>query len=810
MNERFVDVVIDIPHAAVDQLYTYSVPSEWSEFHLLGSRIVVPFGNRRVEGVAWREAPQPEREGIKSIIEVLDERPILSREQMELCDWLADHYLSLRIDALHLFLPPGMQMAMDKHWLLQESLESVLEKVERLDLDSSLKERVCQRLALSIAEDEPIFRGKDAKADIVFSLLAAEGYLQTDWQPKSARIRPKTERVLVLASSYDCKLTTTQQKIVDFLETAPAEYTSTRLSAITGIGAGVIRRLIDQGVLTYRHSAVSRITRRDDQAFQSPPVLTDEQEVAYKRVLPEIMVGRHDTFLLHGVTGSGKTEVYLRLLDDVISQGKQGIFLVPEISLTPQTMDRVRQRLGDRAAILHSRLSDGERYDQWWRIFQGEVDVVVGARSALFAPLKRIGLIILDEEHEYSYKQEESPRYQTRDVAEEICRRSGAVLILGSATPSLESWQRSLDGTMTKLNMEKRVGARSLPSIETIDMRQELKSKHFGVISRSLSEAINESLSCHEQIILLLNRRGFSTFVMCRECGHVMNCPHCDVSLTFHQNPPLLKCHYCGFFDKTPDICPHCRSRYIRFFGQGTQRLEEEVRSLYPEARVGRMDLDSTSRKGAHERIYRDLVDHRTDILIGTQMVAKGLDIPNVTLVGVVAADASLNIPDFRSAERTFQLLTQVAGRAGRGDRPGKVVIQTYNPDHYCIQSVVSGDIDGFYGQELDTRKASGYPPFNQIIRVGFSGTDGAQVARTANNFTENMDIRPDLGIELLGPVPATIERIKGRTRWHLIIKGSDPDRMRELIRSSLSSIRKQSVHSDIRIIPDINPYSLF
>lgn len=812
MYKRYIDVVVDIPHVSLDQLFTYSVPKLWSNHPLVGSRVIVPFGKRQAEAMVWQECENSEREDIKDILEVLDEHPILTAAQMSLCDWIAEKYLSLRIDALHLFLPPGMTMAMEKRWSANADIDVLQKRIVNLNISNVQKVNLLQVMEPVFSAGSFLIRGKHKELDELFSLLASEDYLKTEWVPRDARIRPKIVRIIRLNNQIHSRLTSQQQNVVDFLRENPELALTTQLlSAHVGVGESVIRRLASSGILTYDSINVSRISSLNNEQLNTPPPFTPEQAMAFHKVCPGIAAEEFQAYLLHGVTGSGKTEVYLRLLEEVIRHGKRGIFLVPEIALTPQTMARVRQRLGDRAAILHSRLSDGERYDQWWRIFRGEVDVVVGARSALFAPLKNTGLIILDEEHEYSYKQEESPRYQTRDVASEICHRTGSTLILGSATPSLESWLKVEQGSLIKLEMTKRVGERPLPTIETVDMRLELKEKHFGVLSRKLRDAIEITLNRHEQVILLLNRRGFSTFVMCRECGHVMSCPDCDVSLTFHQKPPQLKCHYCGFISKPPDLCPHCKSRYIKFFGQGTQRLEEEVHQLYPSASITRMDLDTTSRKGAHEKIYRDLVERRTDILIGTQMVAKGLDLPGVTLVGVIAADTTLNLPDFRASERTFQLLTQVAGRAGRGHNPGKVIIQTYNSDHYCIQAVINADIQGFYAEELAVRSANLYPPFTHMLRVGFTGPDDNHVIQTANAFAKSLEIdKLDGEIECLGPVPATIERIKGRTRWQLILKGKDPNQMRAIVRQSLLVTLKSLGRSETRIISDFDPYSLF
>jgi len=508
--------------------------------------------------------------------------------------------------------------------------------------------------------------------------------------------------------------------------------------------------------------------------------------------------------LLHGVTGSGKTEVYLQAIALALASNLTGLLLVPEIGLTPQTVERVVARFGDRVAVLHSRLSVGEKLDEWERISRGEADVVVGPRSALFGPLDRIGLIVLDEEHDQAYKQEDGVRYHAREVAAELSRLTRAVLIAGSATPSLEAMAACERGEMTYFALSTRAGGRPLPHVELVDLREELRARRIGVLSRRLREVLADCLSRHEQAILLLNRRGYATFVICRECGHALRCPHCDVSLTYHQGQTALLCHYCGYSLPVPDVCPNCRGRYIRYFGLGTERLCEEISQLFPAARLARMDQDSTAHKGAHHEIYRALRAGEIDILVGTQMVAKGLDLPLVTLVGVVTADASLNRPDFRAAERTFQLLTQVAGRAGRGATPGRVILQTYNPGHYSLVCAAAHDYQGFYSQERQARLAAGYPPFAEIVRVGLTGPDERATWRAARELSARL--RTCLQAEILGPTAALVKRVEDRYRFHLLVKAVSLAEIGPLLATEVTRFRDSCRSARVAVVLDVNP----
>lgn len=538
------------------------------------------------------------------------------------------------------------------------------------------------------------------------------------------------------------------------------------------------------------------------------PNLTPAQQDALQSVVHGLNKNEKRVMLLHGVTGSGKTEVYLQAVRAAVDAGKQAIMLVPEIALTPQMETRVVTRFGGRVAVLHSRLSDGERSEAWRRMRDGGADIALGARSAVFAPFNRIGLIILDEEHEFSYKQEDNPKYHTREVAIQRANHHGAVVLLGSATPSVESYYHAQQKHYTLLTLPQRVEQRLLPEISIVDMREELKRKNRTVFSNALREAITDRLRQGQQSIILINRRGFSTFVLCRDCGLVLRCPHCSVSLTYHATDHTLRCHYCLYRRPTPDVCPVCQSRHIRYFGAGTQKIEDELRRSFPAARILRMDTDTTTRKDSHREILEKFERGEADILLGTQMIAKGLDYPNVTLVGIISADMALNLPDFRAGERTFQLLTQAAGRAGRGDVPGQVIVQTYDPDNYSIQAVKEQDYKNFFQREIVERRELCYPPFHYLIKIVVSGEDEREVIQRVQNMMERAKYNAEkrlITLELLGPAPAPLGRIKRLFRWQLFLKGPDRDLLHTVLLDTIDEAAFDSGGLSI----DVDPVSM-
>ena len=622
---------------------------------------------------------------------------------------------------------------------------------------------------------------------------------------KGAKAKKKKVIVLKNEDLSNIKNPDGYKKIVEFFKTNSGKYTKSELINEHSISQYKLNKLIENEVLSIEEESVFRY---NDRVYNkdSAKTLTIEQE----NIIREYINSDDKMFLLKGVTGSGKTEVYMKLVERVLLEGKSAIILVPEIALTPQMIERFKGRFGVNVALFHSKLSDGERFDEWFRVKEGKAKVIVGARSAIFLPAKNLGLIIIDEEHENTYKSEQNPKYQTKEVAEYLSELKGCKVILGSATPSIETYYRALTGEMKLLELNSRVDNKAMPPMKVIDMRNELKGGNKSLFSRELFIAIQERLKRKEQIILFLNRRGFSTFVSCRSCGYVFKCNECDISMTYHKNG-LLICHYCGKTKREPRECPKCHSKYVKFFGAGTQRVEEEVKKYFNNAGILRMDVDTTRDKHSYERIYNTFKNGEADILIGTQMVSKGLDFKNVTLVGILAADMSINIPDYRAAERTFQIITQVAGRAGRGDKQGEVLIQTYTPQHYSLQYAVNYDYEGFYEKEFTVRAMMKYPPFGKLLLINGTSKKEELLKNFMHKIT--MMIKPlvesCLDIEILGPIPCMISKLKENYRWQIVIKGEFDSYFSKNIKEILYDENK-NVYNDIRISMDINPNNLF
>ena len=593
--------------------------------------------------------------------------------------------------------------------------------------------------------------------------------------------------------------------IINFLRENSGKYTKSELINVNSISQYKLNKLIEKELLVVEEETVFRYNNRTYN-IDYEKELTFEQ----KYVLDEYNNSDNKLFLLKGVTGSGKTEVYMRMVEDVLEKNQSAIVLVPEISLTPQMIERFKGRFGRNVALFHSKLSDGERFDEWFRVKEGKAKLVVGARSAIFLPVKNLGLIIIDEEHENTYKSDQNPKYQTKEVAEFLSNQKECRIVLGSATPTIETYYRALTGDLKLLELNSRVDGKAMPPMKIVDMRSELRSGNISLFSRELFRDMQEKISKGEQVILFLNRRGFSTFVSCRSCGYVFKCEECDISMTYHRSG-LLVCHYCGKTKRAPQKCPKCDSKYVKFFGAGTQRVEEEVKKYFKDARVLRMDVDTTRGKDSYENIYNSFKEGKADILIGTQMISKGLDFKKVTLVGVLAADMSINIPDYRAAERTFQIITQVAGRAGRGEKQGKVVIQTYTPEHYSLEYAVNYDYEGFYEKEFTVRALMKYPPFGKILLInGISKKE-----ELLKNFMHKIFnvIKPlaekELDVDVLGPIPCLVSKVKENYRWQIVMKGEFESEFAKKIKELLYDENK-NVYNDIRISMDINPNNLF
>ncbi|UFJ43229.1 primosomal protein N' [Brevibacillus humidisoli] len=810
-------VIVDVPTARTNRPFDYLVPEALSDRVAVGSRVIVPFGPRKLQGyiVGLQQSEQADlpqlggmEQRLKPIEQVMDELPPLTSELIQLAEWMSKQYLCPWVTALQAMIPAVLKGKAEKQLAATELLDAAAAST------SSLLSELRQGRVLPLSEVEKRFPEE---------AVLLQGWLKAGWVTLTQRVRDRVTRKQVTMVS----LAVTKEEVAELIASLPtrAERMKQVLSYLSDLEQPIsMTELLD--LLQTSRSTVNslqkkgwvRIERREvyrdpyeHKQVESQPrhELTDEQAESLAQIGRMLAARQYASFLLHGVTGSGKTEVYMEAIEQTIASGREAIFLVPEISLTPQMVDRFKARFGQKVAVLHSALSQGERYDEWRKIQRQEVQVVVGARSAIFAPFRRLGLIVIDEEHETSYKQEETPRYHARDVAIWRAKQNQAVLVLGSATPSLETYALATRGRYHLLSMRERGGGRSMPSVHLVDMREELRSDNRSMFSRTLHEMIEDRLAKQEQIVLFLNRRGFSTFVMCRSCGYTMRCPHCDISLTYHRTNHSARCHYCGYAVPQPNHCPDCQSPHIRFFGTGTQKVEQELARLFPGVRVIRMDVDTTSRKGAHETLLGRFRSHQGDVLLGTQMIAKGLDFPRVTLVGVIAADTSLHLPDFRAAEKTFQLLTQVGGRAGRHSLAGDVVIQTYTPEHYSIRHATHYDYEGFYQIEMGHRKKTGYPPFYRLVLLTFSHQDVPVVIRAAENYAGYLRPRLSPTTQLLGPVASPIARLKDRFRFQLMLKYRDEPKVVELLAQANQHFSEWIKQHQVAVTIDVDPQML-
>lgn len=810
-----VKVAVSAAPYSIDKPYSYLVPDALAAAAVPGVRVMVPFGrgNKESEGLILARVQEPKLPGSKAIRQVLDPEPVLDKAGIDLALWMRGRYFCTVFEAVKTILPAGLWYGLREIWSLAMEPETarsaavgipgawqVLDLLEKQGGKADIR---VLRDALGDGAEKPLKAMKKAE------ILACE----TDAKRK---IADKSHRMVELAVNTEDAYALTEPKrrsaparyeVVNFLATA-GRTPAAEVSYYTGASARTLKTMEKAGLIAFSEEEELRVPSLDDVEPGPEIVLNEEQQRAFEEILGRVQAAKPSVTLLHGVTGSGKTQVYLRLVQETLALGKTAMVLVPEIVLTPQMMRKFSSYFGSRVAMLHSSLKMTERYDQWKRIRRGEVDVVLGTRSALFAPLKNLGLIIMDEEQEGSYQSENVPRYDAREVAKYLCVREKAALVFGSATPTVESAWAAEQGNYQKALLRRRYNENALPEVLIADLRQEILNGNPGLISTPLRQELEKNLAAGEQSILFLNRRGSSRMLLCGECGYVPQCPRCSTAMTYHSANGRLMCHYCGHSEPAADTCPECGG-WMKHVGAGTQKVEEELRELFPEAGILRMDADTTA--GGHEEILQTFERERVPILLGTQMVAKGLDFENVTLVGVLSADISLYVDNYRAAERTFSLLTQVVGRAGRGGKTGRAVIQTYTPGNDVIRCAARQDYDAFYESEIRMRRLRRYPPFADLFTVTVSGTEEGRVLRAAVSVRETLRQlcrRPELAAgepEVLGPAPAPVVKVNNRFRYRCTLVGKNDKATREMLAWLQKDFAKDSANRGMNLFVDHN-----
>jgi primosomal protein N' (replication factor Y) (superfamily II helicase) len=802
--KEIVEVAVGLP---VFKTFHYRIPERMMGSLRIGMRVLVPFKGRKVTGFSIDLLEQPPKgveEKLREVEDLLDEAPLIDPQMLRFCRWISDYYLYPLGEVIKTGLPPGLQL---KSELTLSLTQSGMESLAQGGLEP-IQEKVfkeigrCGKISLKKALKHFL---KEVSRSHLFS-WKRKGLLNIEAGMEGKEVKPKFEKVIAYQGGEPTQpISKKQAEILNWTK-EKGEISYSELSKRFKSPSKSIQSLHAKGLLSLSRREVCRdLSVRSELKPYPKPEPTSDQEAILVEILKGIRSKRFSPFLIYGVTGSGKTEIYLRAIEEVLTQGQEAIVLVPEISLTPQLLSRFKDRFGENLALLHSGLGRGERYDQWRRIWKGEVKIAMGARSAIFAPFKNVGIIIVDEEHDPSYKQEEKLRYHARDVAVVRAKQVEATLLLGSATPSLESFYNTEKGKFRLLNLPERIEGRPLPRVEIVDAKKE-----GGLLSEKLRAALQKNIEDKKQSLLFLNRRGFANFILCPECGHTFKCPNCSVTLTYHLRDRSLQCHYCDYRIQAPGDCPKCQGHRLQGMGIGTERLEQEIKLLFPETQVGRMDHDTTSRRRSHLQILKRLESGSIDILVGTQMIVKGHDFPNVTFVGVVSADTSLHFPDFRSSERTFQLLTQVAGRAGRGEVFGEVVIQTFNPDHYSILRAKDHDYIGFYQEEIQFRKALEYPPFSRFINFRLIGNSEKRTKGTAEAMGR---IGQSLlkkgygkGIEILGPSSAPFVKMRGKYRWQMLAKGKSPQWLHQFAKELASRMEVQIKGKGVNLDIDVDP----
>ena len=779
MGKRFIEVAVNAPIGPGKTL-SYSVPAPM-DVPEPGRMVWAPLGARPVQGIVFECTDSPQVEAVRDIISILEPSPLLGRKDLELASWISRYYLSSLFEAASLMLPPGFEHRVSS-WLSLARDDSAVQ----VHYDPKVH-GLLELLGHKEVAEQAAVKALGTGGERTLNGLINSGAIKRRWEFPRPRRRHRYKSTVYPVDAVPELISRLSPRQKEFYAALLVRGSMEAPDANKAFGPSVVAGTMDKGLASMEWVRLEAGLVVDDSPYDSDPrpELTPEQMRAFRSIADALdrKPAAAARFLLHGVTGSGKTEVYLRALERCISAGKQGVYLVPEISLTPQTLHRLNSRFPGNVAVLHSRMTGAQRLEQWRRIHDGEFDVVVGPRSALFAPVQDLGLIVIDEEHEWTYKQHDaSPRFHTRAVAHKLAELTGAVVVAGSATPDVETYSLAQRRRLRLLELPQRVPSHNgvrpmLPSVEIKDMRTELKEGNRSIFSEALSEALSNCVQAGRQAILYVNRRGSSTVVQCRDCGHSMKCRGCSVSLTFHGDKGRLVCHHCNRDVLLPKSCPQCRSPRVRRMGLGTQSVMDEVAKRHPWAKALRWDSDSVSSR-SHQEIMDSMLKGETQILVGTQMVAKGLHLPNVSLIGVVLADVGLNLPDFRAGEKVFQHLCQVAGRAGRGPVPGRVIIQTYVPDHYAIAAAATHDYVGFYKTEIEYRRNHGNPPYNRLIRMVFGHTNQdrarTEAERMGAQLRQKIYESGGSHLEIIGPAPAFPERVRGRFRWHLILRGRE------------------------------------
>jgi primosomal protein N' (replication factor Y) len=807
MNKVFCDVSLPVP---MDQPFTYSLPLTLQHRVKAGCRVLVPFGPRKLTGVVLELHDRAPEMAARDVLRLIDAEPVIDAELMRLGRWIANYYCAPLGEVLRSMLPLGSDVRSGKAYSLTDSGRDA---ARQLALDAGPED--VARQVLQALEGRTLsagyFKRKFPLADKVIRALEKKGMIAGEQivEDRDPLRSPSDKLRIELKAGANAGQRPTPhgkaaRELLAFLELHPGSHNLKDVEQQVKNGGVAARELARQGLISAVREPIS-ITAAP---VRAPHQLNPAQRAAFEQIKVSIESRQFHAFLLHGVTGSGKTEVYLNCLDAALGLGLGTLLLVPEIALTPAVAGQFYSRFGDRVAILHSAFSDSERADQWRRIRSGAAQVVIATRSGVFAPVQNIGLIVVDEEHDGSYKQEENPRYNGRDVAVVRAQAAGATVVLGSATPSLESRYNAQREKYTLLELPDRIEERPMPTVRLIDMREEfLETRKQAVFARGLIDAMKAKIDIGEQIMIMLNRRGFSTFVACRACGERVQCVNCSVTLTWHRRDRRLLCHYCGYAQRVPDKCPKCDSEHIYFLGTGSEKVEDELHREFPEARIARLDRDTVTGKRQYEYILNGFRERNFDVLVGTQMIAKGHDIPNVTLVGVVSGDVGLGMPDFRAAERTFQLLTQVAGRAGRGSLPGTVLIQTVNPDHYAIRMAATQDYQAFYEKELQFRRMMHYPPFTAMANILVRAGKQEEALRMSADLGRFLAPPPE-GVRVMGPAEAPVPRIKAEFRYQMLMKASSRKTLNEMLRRVIGHTREQKWPATSLVV-DVDPLSL-